>query len=157
MLSAHAYPVGKTKKKAVTGKRDAEGRSFWDRLKIASEWAGVHCSPSSISDELKVWNSAVTKYVEGGFPAKAKINQLAAARKVKAEWLLSGQGDMVEERLLDADTQEFLRLWRTLDTEAKGRLMTIMSYEATVSQTQSTGKRLQLTEEIIRQLQHKTQ
>jgi hypothetical protein len=154
MLIAHAYPVGRHRKKTNTGKLDAEGRTFWRRLEIASEWAGVDCSPSAIATELHVWPSAVTKYVEGGFPAKDKINQLAVARKVKAEWLLSGHGDMVEEKLLDTETQEFLRLWRTLDRDAKGRLVTIASYESTIAQTQSTGRRLQLTDEMMRKLQN---
>ena len=127
--------------------------NFWERLKKASEWAGLPCSPSDIAAELDISPSAVTKYVNGAFPKKQNINTLAIKRRVRSEWLLSGQGDMVSERDLEPEAQELLQLFRGLDDDAKVRLLAAARYEHQVATTVNTGKRVQLTEELIRLLE----
>lgn len=144
-----AYALGMADPKKKT--KDAE--SFWKRLQQASEYAGVSCLPSDIAKELAVAPSAVTKYIDGGFPKTKNLNKLAIKRKVRSEWLQSGQGPMISEKDLDPETQELLRLWRTLPDDAKQRLLVNVRYEATASEAITTGKREILTSELIRLLQ----
>lgn len=131
--------------------------TFWERLVQASEYADVSCTPKDVAKELGIWASAVTKYLDGGFPAKKKIAQLAIRRGVNAEYLLSGQGPMVSEKALDETTQELLKLWREIDDQAKERLLANLRYERTAAESLMTGKRQQLTSAIIRQLEGKKQ
>jgi predicted transcriptional regulator len=137
-------------------RRDEE-LSFWERLQKASEWAGIPCTPSDISEELGITPSAVTKYVNGAFPTKKNINALAIKRRVRSEWLLSGQGDMVSERDLEPEALELLHLFRSLSDDAKTRLLASARYEQQVYNIVNTGKRNQLTEELIRLLQEREQ
>jgi len=129
--------------------------TFWVRLQKSSEWAGVPCSPADIAREINVWPGAVTKYIEGKFPSKANINKLAVRRKVRSEWLLSGQGEMVAEEALDKETLEFLRLWRHLDGTARERLLISLRHEFHASLEMTTGTRQILTEDILRLLEER--
>lgn len=125
--------------------------SFWERLQKASEFAGVSCDPTDIAKELDVWPSAVTKYIDGGFPSKENINKLAIFRKVRSEWLLSGQGEMVAEEALDDDTLEALKLWRQLDDQAKQRILISLRHELNATIQTSDRDRV-LTDEMMKLL-----
>lgn len=127
--------------------------SFWERLQKASEFSGVSSDPTDIAKELDIWPSAVTKYIDGGYPSKKNINRLAIKRKVRSEWLLSGQGEMVAEEALDEETLELLRLWRVLDDSAKQRMLISLRHEFNSSVDVSTGKRRTLTEEMMKLLE----
>lgn len=106
-----------------------------------------------VAKELDIWPSAVTKYINGGYPSKKNINKLAIIRKVRSEWLLSGQGEMVAEEALDEETLELLRLWRLLDESAKQRMLVSLRHEFNSTVDASTGKRRVLTEEMMKLLE----
>lgn len=150
MFSAQTVPVNRGNSPK---KKKPEEMTFWERLEVASDFCGIPCSPSDIARELGIGPSAVTKYLDGKFPKKERINALARKRGVRSEWLLSGQGDMIAEEELDEEAQELLRLFRSLPEEAKARLLASARYENTVSESISTGKREVLTDELIRLLE----
>lgn len=127
--------------------------TFWDRLKKASEYANVSCRPIDVAKELDINPAAVTKYVNGGYPKRDNVNKLARTRGVASEWLFSGTGPMITERELDTDTLELMKLWRNLPQDARERLLVNVRYEHTAAQTITTGKRVVLTEELIRLIQ----
>ncbi len=93
--------------------------------------------------------SAVTKYVNGGYPTKNRINALATKRGVRSEWLLSGQGDMVAEEALDEKALEMLKIFTSLPDDAQDRLLGSARYESIAAETIDTGKREALTERLI--------
>ena len=127
--------------------------TFWERLQKASEWGGVSCAHSDVAKELGVGLPSITKYVDGGYPKKDRINALAKKRGVRSEWLLSGLGDMVAEEALDEDTLELLKLFRLLPDDAKQRLLISARHETNAATALITGKRQILTEELIRLLE----
>lgn len=154
MYPVHTSGMGKP----LIAKRKASELTFWERLKEASEWGGIPCSPSQVATELSINPSAVSKYVDGKFPKKENINALAKRRGVRSEWLLSGLGEMVAEEALDAETLELLKIFRALPEDAKQRLLVNARYESTATTAITTGKREVLTEELIRLLeQHRRQ
>lgn len=122
MIFGHPSRMVRPRNKTTQG-------SFWERLQKASEFAGVSCDPIDVAKELDVWPSAVTKYIDGGYPSKENINRLAIFRKVRSEWLLSGQGEMVAEEALDDETLEALKLWRQLDEQARQRILISLRHE----------------------------
>lgn len=148
MQLAHSWGMAGPKHKA----RDDKDLTFWERLQKASRYADIPCTPTDVAKELDVGPSAITKYVNGGFPKRERINQLAIKRGVASEWLSSGIGDMITEDALDEETLEMLRIWRTLPADAKERLLVNLRYEHTAAENLTTGKRQILTEELIKLL-----
>ena len=126
--------------------------SFWERLQIAGRFSGQPTSPTAVSRQLGVLPSAVTKYVNGKFPARKNLNRLAKLHNVRSEWLGSGLGDMVAEEALDAITLELLRLWRALDPEAQERILGFVRYENVNATIGSTDTHRALTEDVIARL-----
>jgi transcriptional regulator with XRE-family HTH domain len=126
---------------------------FWQRLREASDFSGIPCEPGDIAKELDIWPSAVTKYIEGKFPSKKNINKLAIRRKVRSEWLLSGQGEMVAEEALDEETLEALKLWRQLDDSARQRILISLRHEFNSADSTSTGKRRASVDEMSKHLE----
>ena len=150
MSFSHSSHMVRPRKKTNRG-------SFWERLQKASEFSGVSCDPVDVAKELDIWPSAVTKYIDGGYPSKENINKLAIKRKVRSEWLLSGQGEMVAEEALDEETLELLRLWRVLDDSAKQRMLISLRHEFNSTVDATTGKRRVLTDEIIKLIERTRQ
>lgn len=127
--------------------------NFWERLQLGCVATGqAPPSKADVARILKIQRSAVTKYEQGGFPSKRRINRLAQEYKLRSEWLLSGQGEMVAEDSLDEATLELLRLWRALDESAQQRVIASIRYEQAAMSGTSTAGHKALTEEIIKEL-----
>jgi transcriptional regulator with XRE-family HTH domain len=130
--------------------------TFWERLQAACHATGqLPPTKAELAEFLGIGRSAVTKYEQGGFPKRAHANKIGRRWKLRADWLLSGQGEMVAEELMDEADLEALRVWRSLPQDARDRIMAAMRYESSVAAAGSTARHKALTDEIIRDLDRK--
>ncbi len=104
---------------------------IYKRMTEALEAAGYDTSLSAIGRLFDVWPSAVSKWRDGqALPELAKLLQLVEITGCSAEWLLTGRGSRLRDKNVDDLTQEFLRIWASLDENTRKQLLDFAKFQA---------------------------
>lgn len=95
---------------------------FWTRLMSAMETAGHKRTQTAVADLLKIHQTSVWKWKEGGYPEMARAVELASILGVSVEWLLTGRGARVPLDTLPGPLQDLVGLAVRLSPESLAEL-----------------------------------
>jgi transcriptional regulator with XRE-family HTH domain len=95
---------------------------FSERLQKASKDAGFE-KQKTLADRVGVTQAAVSKWQSGTIPDGARLQKLAKALGVTADWLLGSEGDNPSGVMDDRCPQNpDLEIWRRRAKEAEQKL-----------------------------------
>lgn len=111
---------------------------LYERMVAALEAAGYETTLSGIGRLFDVWPNAVAKWRDGiALPEQAKLFELIEITGCNPVWLLTGEGERVGGGKVDDLTKELLRIWATLDDQARQLVLDFVKYQAAKSGTPS--------------------
>lgn len=88
--------------------------TFRERLQQAAYFAGVGTTQAAMANALGLNRQTINRWFLGGEPSAENLLDISKRWGVSAEWLQSGEGDMVAQpsEVLPADERELLRDYR---------------------------------------------
>lgn len=101
--------------------------AFSERLLQAARYAGIPDTQAGIAKALGLKRQTVNHWFTSGEPTAENLLDIAAKWSVSAEWLRSGDGDMLPPPSTDlpADERAFLRDYRSATPQTRQLLRTM--------------------------------
>lgn len=101
--------------------------AFSERLLRAARYAGIPDTQAGIAKALGLKRQTVNHWFTSGEPTAENLLEIAAKLVVSAEWLRSGEGDMLPppSSELPADERELLRSYRSATPQTRQILRTM--------------------------------
>lgn len=97
---------------------------FAKRFRLAVEHAGVEDTQAALGKLLGVSGVTVWSYRNGSkLPRMKKAAEIAKALGVNVNWLMTGQGDMVDHSSASEAESELLRIFREANDKQKQYLV----------------------------------
>jgi len=102
---------------------------FRERLKRASEYAGVDYSQTAIARSLGVNKQTVDRWMGDGEPRPAMIFHIADTWQVSARWLATGEGDIPPDPAstgLTVQEMDLLRRYRRAEPRSRVSILAVV-------------------------------
>jgi transcriptional regulator with XRE-family HTH domain len=131
VLDANTHCVLPLRENQSVGKM-GKTSDFWRRLERARDRRGLSMDQKAIAKELRVYQSAVTKWKTGlSLPTLAKAIKLAIDAGVCVDWLLTGRQPEFPGGVADPEMGKLLEVWPDLSGELKRGVVAYAAFSRT--------------------------